>query len=123
MILEQGRDEEAEALAELSARLAASGDLLTQIRWRRVRARVLARRAEIRAAEALAREALAIAEATDFVNDRADALIDLSHVLEASRRGDEAVAAASEALHLYELKGNVVAAAATRLRLGELARV
>jgi predicted ATPase/class 3 adenylate cyclase len=123
IILEQGRDEEAEDFAKLSAQLAASGDLTTQVRWRRVRARVLARRAEIRAAEALAREALAIAEATDFVNDRADALIDLSHVLEASRRGEEAIAAASEALHLYELKGNVVATVATRLRLGKLVRM
>jgi predicted ATPase/class 3 adenylate cyclase len=123
LILEQGRDEEAEALAEVSARLGATGDLLTQIRWRRVRARVLARRAEIQAAEALAREALTIAEATDFVNERADALIDLSHVLEESRRCDEAVAAASRALDLYELKGNAVAAAAARLRLGELRRV
>ncbi|WP_119302017.1 ATP-binding protein [Dongia deserti] len=122
VILEQGRDEEAEAFAEVSARLAASGDLTTQVRWRRVRARVLARRGENRVAEALAREALAIAEATDFVNDRADALIDLSHVLEESRRCGEAVAAASGALHLYELKGNVVAAAATRLRIGKLAR-
>jgi predicted ATPase len=122
VILEQGRDEEAEALAEVSARLGATGDLLTQIRWRRVRARVLARRAEIQAAEALAREALAIAEATDFINERADALIDLSHVLEASRRRDEAVSAASGALDLYELKGNAVAAAAARLRLGELIR-
>lgn len=115
-IIEQGRDEEAEGLAELSARLAASGDLLTQILWRRVRARVLARRAEIQEAKALAREAVAIAEKTDFVNYRADALLDLSQVLEASR-GDGAVAAASRALHLYELKGNAVAAAATRLRL------
>jgi predicted ATPase/class 3 adenylate cyclase len=123
VILEQGRDEEAEALAEVSARLGAAGDLLTQIRWRRVRARVLARRAEIPAAEAFAREALAIAERTDFVNERADALIDLSHVFEESRRCDEAVAAASGAVHLYELKGNVVAAAAARLRLGELTRV
>jgi predicted ATPase/class 3 adenylate cyclase len=123
VILEQGRDEEAEDFAKLSAELSASGDLLTQIRWRRVRARVLARRAEIPAAEALAREALAIAETTDFVNDRADALIDLSHVLEASRRCDDAVAAASGALHLYELKGNVVATAATRLRLGELVKM
>jgi predicted ATPase len=122
VILGQGRDEEADALAEVSARLGATGDLLTQIRWRRVRARVLARRAEIQAAEALAREALAIAEATDFVNERADALIDLSHVLEESRRCDEAVAAASGAVHLYELKGNVVAAAATKFRLGKIVR-
>lgn len=120
VILDQGRDEEAEDFAKLSAQLAASGDLVTQVRWRRVRARVLARRAEISAAEALAREALEIAEKTDFINDRADALVDLSHVLEASRRRDEAVAAATGAVHLYELKGNVVAAAATRLRLGKL---
>lgn len=123
VLLEQGRDAEAEAFAELSAQLAASGDLITQVRWRRVRARVLARRAEIPAAEALACEALAIAEATDFIDDRADALIDLSHVLEASGRCDEAVSAASEALDLYELKGNLVAAAATRLRLGGLTKM
>jgi predicted ATPase len=122
-ILEQGRDEEAEDLAEVSARLAASGDLLTQVLWRRVRARVLARRAEIQEAEGLAREAVAIAEATDFVNYRADALLDLSQVLEACRKGDEAVSAACGALDLYELKGNVVAAAAARLRLAELDKV
>jgi hypothetical protein len=95
---------------------------MTQVRWHRVRARVLARRGEIQAAEALAREALAIAEASDFVNERADALIDLSHVLEESRRCDEAVAAASRAVHLYEVKGNLVAAAATRLRIGKLVK-
>jgi predicted ATPase len=117
LILEQGRDEEAEALAEVSARLGVVGDLLTQIRWRRARARVLARRAEFQSAEVLAREALAIAEKTDFINDRADTLIDLSHVLEAAHKREEAVAAASEAMHLYELKGNLVAAAATKLRL------
>jgi hypothetical protein len=93
---------------------------LSQVLWRGVRARVLTRRAELPEAEALAREAVTLAEATDFLNHRADALLDLSHVLEASRRSDETVTAASEALRLYELKGNVVAAAATRLRLDEL---
>ena len=123
LIVEQKRDVEADALAEVSARLGATGDLLTQIRWRRARARVFALRIEFKAAEALAREALAIAEKTDFINERADALIDLSHVFEASDRRDEAVAAGSEALHLYELKGNLVAAAATRLRLANIAGV
>jgi predicted ATPase/class 3 adenylate cyclase len=121
LIVEQGRDVEADALAEVSARLGATGDLLTQIRWRRVRARVLALRMEFVAAEALARDALAIAEKTDFINERADALIDLAHVLEASQRRDEAVAAGSEALQLYELKGNLVAAA--KLRLANIAGV
>jgi hypothetical protein len=84
---------------------------------------VLVRGGEILAAEALARVACAIAEATDWINERAETLIVLSHVLEISRRRDEAVAAASGALHLYELKGNVVAAAATRLRLGKLTKI
>jgi hypothetical protein len=88
--------------------------------WRGVRARLLTRCAELREAEALAREAVALAGATDFLNHRADALLDLSHVLETSGRGDEAVTAASGALHLYEVKGNVVSAAATRRRLAEL---
>jgi predicted ATPase len=60
---------------------------------------------------------LAIAEKTDFINDRADTLIDLSHVLEAADKRDQAFAAASEAMRLYELKENQVAAAATKLRL------
>ena len=88
-VLEQGRDEEAEDLAKLSAQLAAKGDLLSQILWRGVRARVFARRAQFEEAEALAREAVALAQRTDFVNHRADALLDLSQVLKASRRVDE----------------------------------
>jgi tetratricopeptide (TPR) repeat protein len=119
-VLDQGRDEEAEELATLSAQLAAEGDLLSQVLWRGVRARVLAKRRQFEEADALAREAVLLAEATDFVNQRADALMDLSQVLEAFCRRDEADAAASEALRLYELKGNTVAAAATRLRLTKL---
>jgi predicted ATPase/class 3 adenylate cyclase len=118
-VLEQGRDDEAEELTQLSARLTAKGDLLSEVLWRGVRARVLARRAQLEEAEALAREAVALAEATDFINHRADALLDLSQVLELSGSG-EAVAVTLEALRLYELKGNEVAAAATRRRLGEI---
>ena len=44
-------------------------------------------------------------------------------MLEASRRWDAAVAAATGAVKLYERKGNVVAAAATRLRIGELVKM
>ena len=43
--------------------------------------------------------------------------MDLAQVLKASRRVDEAVTSASEALRLYELKGNNVSASATRLWL------
>jgi hypothetical protein len=120
-LLHQGRDAEAEHLADLSARWAGRDDLLTQILWRGVRARLLARRGEIDEAEALARAAVGLADTTDFVNHRADAFLDLSYVVEASGGGAETVAAAAEALRLYELKGNAVAATATRERLDELA--
>ena len=121
-VLEQGRDDEADDLAKMSAQLAANSDVLSQILWRGVRAQVLARRQLVEEAEKLAREAVMRAESTDFLNHRADALVDLSHVLEASHRCDDAIAAASGALHLFELKGNVVATAATRLRLAKLAK-
>ncbi len=121
-VLEQGRDAEAEELADLSARLAAPDDLLSQILWRGIRARVLSRRAEAHEAEELAREAVALARSTDFINYRADALLDLSNVLKASRRIGEAVTSASEALHLYELKENDVSASATRLWLRDCSR-
>jgi len=121
-IFQQGRPAEAEKLATISARLAESDDLLSQVLWRGVRARVLASRAELVEAEGLAREAVTLAEATDFLNHRADALLDLSHVLEAAGAREEAVAAAADARRLYERKGNRVAAAATGRRLARIGK-
>ena len=43
-VFTQERDDEAEELAQLSARLTAPGDSLTQILWRGVEARIVARR-------------------------------------------------------------------------------
>jgi predicted ATPase/class 3 adenylate cyclase len=119
-ILQQGRDAEAEELAALSAGLAASRDLLTQVLWRLVRVRVLARRAALHDAEELAREAVTIAEGTDFLNYRADTLLELAQVLAVAGSTDEAAASAAAALGLYDLKGNRVAAAVARRRLGVL---
>ncbi len=118
-ILEQGREEEAEEYTNVSARLAARGDLLTQILWRSIRARLFSRRGQMQEPEALAREAVAMAQATDFINYKADALLDLAQVLKASQRIDEAVASASEGLHFYQLKGNTVSASATRAWLAD----
>ena len=64
---------------------------------------------------ALAREAVVLAEGTDFINHRADALMYLSQVLKASV--NEAVTSASEALRLYQFKGILVSESAARLWL------
>ena len=80
---------------------------------------MLARRAEFAEAEALAREALVIAEATDFVTDRADALA-TCRTCSGPRAGATRRSRLRPATYFYELKGNAVAAAATWQRLGEL---
>jgi ATP/maltotriose-dependent transcriptional regulator MalT len=110
-LLAQGRDGEAEHYTRLSEQRAAASDLLTQMMWRSVRARVLARRGELEQAEALARDAVSLAEQTDFLNHRADVLLDFTHILHQAGRLEVARATGTEALHLYQQKGNSVAAA------------
>jgi tetratricopeptide (TPR) repeat protein len=122
-LLEQGRLEEAEELALLSARLASSGDLLTQLLWRSVRARVLAARGAFAEAEALALAAVELAATSDFLNCRGDAVLDLSRVLARCGKHEEALKATGAALALYERKGNVVAAGQAVRQLGELAKM
>jgi Flp pilus assembly protein TadD len=55
-----------------------------------------------------------LAETTDFVNQRADALVDLGIVLGRLGRGEDAQSTFGEAIRLYEHKGNVVAAGRVR---------
>jgi tetratricopeptide (TPR) repeat protein len=116
----QGRDEDAEPLTEISEQLAAREDLLTQVVWRRVRAKVMARQGRVDEAEDLAQEAVSISESTDFLNTRADALVDLAHVHRRAGRLDEARTAVATGLALYEEKGNEVAAERTRADLAVL---
>ena len=63
---------------------------------------------------------MSLAELTDFVNTRADALVDLAQILREAGRLEEASAAVSYALALYEEKGNKVAAGKTRALLAVL---
>jgi tetratricopeptide (TPR) repeat protein len=110
-VLMQGRDDEAEELAQLSARLTAPGDSLTQILGRGVEARIVAGRGRPEEAEKLARAAVSLADRTDFLVQRGDAWIDLARILHDLGRSDEAAAAAEQGLHLHVQKGNVVTAA------------
>ena len=94
-------------------------DADAQVHWRRVRAKVLARRGELDEAERLGREAVAIASATDVLELRAQALADLGEVLRLAGRPQESRAALEEAIRLYEEKGNVVGAGRLRGLLAE----
>ncbi len=116
----QGRDAEAFEATALSERTAAVDDFASQVGWRSIRAKVLARRGELEEAEALARAALTLVGGTDYIGMHGDTLLDLAVVLKAAGKSGEAAAAAGQALALYERKGNVVSARHVRAWLSEL---
>jgi class 3 adenylate cyclase/predicted ATPase len=113
----QGRDDEAVPFLELSQRWALDDDIDPQIAWRRVKAKVLARRGDLEPAEKLGREAVAIANRTDWPHDTAMALEDLAEVLALAGRSTESVSVREDAVRRYEQKGNVVSAARLRAQL------
>jgi tetratricopeptide (TPR) repeat protein len=118
----QGRDDEVLRLAELVERVAIAEDAETEIGWRRIRAKVFARRGDVEGAERLAREATALASRTDYLDVRARALADLAEVLRLAGRPEESAAAVHEAIRLYEQKGNVAAAALLAASLASVPR-
>jgi class 3 adenylate cyclase/tetratricopeptide (TPR) repeat protein len=110
----RGNFEEALAFANQAEKTAAADDLSAQILWRTARAQVLAQRDELSAASALSAEAVRLASITDWLNDRADALLVHGEILRAL--GDSAAAEETrkEAVALYERKGNVIAVSQAR---------
>ena len=121
-VLEQaGQLDEAEEQTLLSERNASRDDLASQTTWRGVRARVLARRGEFEQAEQLAREAVAIADRTDFLVWRGEALLDLGEVHRLAGDSASFARAENDALRLFEAKGHVVLAERTRALLREAA--
>jgi predicted ATPase/class 3 adenylate cyclase len=122
-LLAQDRDDEAEHFARLSADLAVDDDLITHVIWRGVQASILARRGGLAEAERVSRQAVALAERTDFLNHRAEALVVRARVLGQQERPEAAREALGAALGLYEQKGNLVVAAKVRAELAPSAQV
>jgi class 3 adenylate cyclase len=114
------RFDDADVQAGRAAELGASDDVITQMLWRQVRGKVLARRGRHVEAERLAREAVALGDPTDMLNTQAAAFADLGEVLALAGRSDEAAVALDEAVARYERKGNIVMAERMRARLADL---
>ena len=117
---ELDRLDEADAWAGRAAELGSSGNAWTEMLWRQVKAKVLARRGEHAEAERLAREAVAICDETDMLNAQGDVYADLGEVLLLAGKPDDAAAALEQALERYERKGNIVSAQRTRARIADL---
>ena len=116
-LYKQERDDEAERLTEVSEELAAADDLVTQVMWRSVRAKILARRGEVEKGEELGREVVALADSTDFPELKASTSLDLAEVLDAAGETGEALELVERARELYKRKGNVVAAGLDRVKV------
>jgi tetratricopeptide (TPR) repeat protein len=114
------RLEEADSWAGRGAELGASDDIVTQMFWRQVRAKVLARRSDHDQAERLAREAVALGDETEMLNFQAGVYADLAEVLSLAGRRREAAEAFEEALERYQRKENLVMAERTLARLTEM---
>jgi DNA-binding SARP family transcriptional activator len=108
---------EATELIAISQEVAADEDISAQMVSQGLAARILAERGRHAEAVELASFAVALVAQTDQLSPRADALLDLAQVLAASGRASEAHAAATQALDLYQRKGNLPG---TRESLGYL---
>jgi class 3 adenylate cyclase/tetratricopeptide (TPR) repeat protein len=120
-LFEQGRDEEALGLTERwrPERLTVPEDVDAQVGWRRVRAKLLARRGDVEEAERLAQEAMTLAARTDYLDVRAQTSADLAVVLCLAGQREASSTARAEAIRLYEQKGNLAAARRLRSLLAE----
>jgi tetratricopeptide (TPR) repeat protein len=116
-VYSQERYDDAEQYTRDCEEAARANDVHSQIMWRAIRAKVLARRGEFGTAERLAREAIAFATDGDFLLAHGDALMDLAEVLELAGRHEESAEAVEEAIRFYELKGSVVSAEKARSQL------
>lgn len=85
-----------------------------------MRAKAFAQQGRVVEGERLAREAVTLAEGTDDIDVRGDALMALADVVRIAERPSEVVPFIQQALNLYEQKGNVVSARKARALLGEL---
>ncbi|HZI74463.1 MAG TPA: hypothetical protein VFD73_10705, partial [Gemmatimonadales bacterium] len=108
-ITAQGRTRYAEAaqLIEISQEAAGGEDLSAQIIGLGVSARISADQGRHAEAVDLASSAVVLAARTDLLSQHADALLDLAYVLTVSGNLPHAHAAATEALDLYQQKGNL----------------
>jgi ATP/maltotriose-dependent transcriptional regulator MalT len=117
VVYQLDRFDDAEGLAMIVEQLAADDDVDAQALWRSVLGMCLARRGETEEGVRLAAEAVALRRGTDALVLLAEAVTDLAEALRFTGRDDEVRALRTEALRLYERKGDVVSAGRLRALL------
>jgi class 3 adenylate cyclase/tetratricopeptide (TPR) repeat protein len=104
----QGKLEEAEEWTKVSEESAAEDDVASQMQWRSIRGKTVARLGRIEEAEDLAREAVERALATDYLYMQGDCWMALAEVLAVAGNDREAREAAERAADVWQRKGITV---------------
>jgi predicted ATPase/class 3 adenylate cyclase len=115
----QGRHPEARSFADTARRLAGNDDISSQVLWRTVTGKILARDGDVESGVRLVREALGLIGKAEEPDTTGSVHLDLAEVLELAGDADGAAAERRSALSLFEAKGDAVSAARVRGRLGE----
>jgi class 3 adenylate cyclase/tetratricopeptide (TPR) repeat protein len=114
VICAQGRYEDGERYRRMSEETASADDVVSQVLWRGTHAIVLAHSRDQQDAEDLANSAVALADGTDFLMMRGDALVDRAEVQAILGWPDRAANDLEQAAALYARKGILGSAAAAR---------
>jgi class 3 adenylate cyclase len=114
LMQQEGREREAARYVEQSRQLALEDQIDAQIKWRSLRALMLAREGRLDEAERLTDEAVTLAERSEQPTTKAEALFDRAEVLRLAGKGGTGAPAAREAASLYETKGCSILAASAR---------
>jgi tetratricopeptide (TPR) repeat protein len=114
VLYEQGRLGEAEQMSRHAQQLADADDIASQMLWRTVQAKLMARKGNCDEALILIGEAMDLLTPTDAVSAQAETLVDLAEVLRHAGRDRDADNVLEDAIALYELKGNLVGAEGIR---------
>ncbi len=115
-----GRLDDAEQAARTADEYGAADDLITQILWRRAKARVCTRRGEFEQADGYARAAVEIAERIQSPQVLGNTLLDHGDVLARAGTVDQAAALYKRAIACYELKESIASATQAREKLALL---
>ncbi len=119
-LCQQGRFDEAEDVVAAHASATSGDDIGRIAMWNAVRAEIRAHRSAWKEAAELARRAVLDIDRTDLFNLRAELRLTLASVLGRCGDADGASRAATEALRLFETKGNLVGVANARAFLGHI---
>jgi ATP/maltotriose-dependent transcriptional regulator MalT len=113
-LVDLGRIDEAEGICVVAEEAGAEDDMFTQVGVRLVRGRLAAARGTMDQALSFAASALALADEGEYYDLRTRSRLVFAELLLDAGRVEEAQARAQEALHLAQVRGDVIFEARAR---------